>query len=61
MKANLCDVRIESDYGYGYLDGTEERKEEFIEHFTALNSTCFVRSKTDVKSPKTVQNGMFIF
>ena len=27
----------------------EERKEEFLEQFTALNSTCFVRSKTSVK------------
>lgn len=42
---NLSEERIDSDskYGYGFLEGTEERKEEFLEQFTALNSTCFVR------------------
>ena len=33
----------------GFLEGAEERKEEFLEQFTALNSTCFVRSKSSVK------------
>lgn len=41
--------QIDSDNGYVFLEGTEERKEEFIEQFTALNSTCFVHSKTSVK------------
>ena len=27
----------------------EERSEEFLDQFTSLNSTCFVRSKTSVK------------
>ena len=49
LHANLCEVRVDSDYGYGFLDGTEERKEDLIEQFTTLNSTCFVRSTTEVK------------
>ena len=54
IQTNLCEVRVDSDYGYGFLDGTEQRKEEFIEQFTTLNSTCFVRSTTDAK--KEVRN-----
>ena len=49
LRENLSDLRIDSDNEYGILEGTEERREEFIEQFTALNSTCFVRSKTSVK------------
>ena len=49
LRENLSDLRIDSENGYGFLEGTEERKEEFIEQFTALNSMCFVRSKTSVK------------
>ena len=60
IQTNLCEVRFDSDYGYGFLDGTEERKEEFIEQFTTLNSTCFVRSTTDAKerSGKSSKNGI---
>ena len=65
---NLSDLRIDSDDAYGFLEGTEEGKEEFIEQFTALNSTCFVQSKTPIKgtdpeggkesgSPNTSENG----
>jgi len=49
IQTNLCEVRFDSEYGHGFLDGTEERKEELIEQFTTLNSTCFVRSTTDAK------------
>ena len=28
LHANLCEVRVDSDYGYEFLDGTEERKED---------------------------------
>lgn len=60
IQTNLCEVRVDGDYGYGFLDGTEERKEEFIEQFTTLNSTCFVRSTTDAKerSEKSSKNGI---
>ncbi len=63
LQTNLCEVRIDGEYGYGFLDGTEDRKDEFIEQFTALNSTCFVRSTTDVKergkerAQKSYENG----
>ena len=62
LHANLCEVRVDSDYGYGFLDGTEERKEDLIEQFTTLNSTCFVRSTTEVKerSRRSSENGIFI-
>ncbi|XP_068752869.1 uncharacterized protein [Montipora capricornis] len=48
---NLSEASIDSasKYGYGFLEAMEERNEEFLEQFTALNSTCFVRSKTSVK------------
>ena len=61
LHANLCEVRVDSDYGYGFLDGTEERKEDLIEQFTTLNSTCFVRSTTEVKerSRRSSENGIF--
>ena len=45
--SSLLNLRTDSDNGYSFLEGAEERKEEFIEQFTALNSTCFVRSKLD--------------
>ena len=63
IQTNLCEVRVASDYGCGFLDGTEERKEEFIEQFMALNSTCFVRSTTDAKerSEKSSKNGILNF
>ena len=54
LQENLSEVRFDNDHGYGFLEGSEERKEEFLEQFTALNSTCFVRSKTD---PKTEAKG----
>ena len=59
IQTNLREVHFDNDHGYGFLDGTEEQKEELIEKFTALNSTCFVRSRTDVKetSHKTSENG----
>lgn len=62
LRANHSEVRVDRDYGYKPLDGTEERKEDFIEQFTTVNSTCFVRSTTDVKdrSRKSSENG-FIF
>ena len=61
LHANLCEVRVDRDYGYGFLDGTEERKEDLIEQFTTLNSTCFVRSTTEVKerSRRSSENGIF--
>ena len=61
LHANLCEVRVDSDYGYEFLDGTEERKEDLIEQFTTLNSTCLVRSTTDVKerSRRSSENGIF--
>ena len=61
LYANLCEVRVDCDYGYGFLDGTEERKEDLIEQFTTLNSTCFVRSTTEVKerSRRSSENGIF--
>ena len=49
LQENLSGVRVENDNGYGFLEGTDEQKEEFLEQFTALNSTCFVRSKTEAK------------
>ena len=59
MQTSLRDVHFDNDHGYGFLDGTEEQKEEVIEKLTALNSTCFVRSRTDVKerSQNTSENG----
>ena len=38
-----------------------ERKEDLIEQFTTLNSTCFVRSTTEVKerSRRSSENGIF--
>ena len=43
LRENLLNLRIYSENGNGFLEGTEERKEEFIDQFTALNSTGFVR------------------
>ena len=59
LHANLCEIRVDSHYGF--LDGTEERKEDLIEQFTTLNSTCFVRSTTEVKerSRRSSENGIF--
>ena len=54
LQENLSEERVDNDYVYGFWEGSEERKEEFLEQFTALNSTCFVRSKTD---PKTEAKG----
>ena len=61
LHANLYEVGVDSDYGYEFLDGTEERKEDLIEQFTTLNSTCFVRSTTEVKerSRRSSENGIF--
>ena len=61
LYANLCEVRFDSDYGCRFLDETEERKEDLIEQFTTLNSTCFVRSTTEVKerSRRSSENGIF--
>ena len=61
LHANLCEACVDSAYGYGFLDGTEERKEDFIEQFTTLNSKCLVRSTTHVKerSRKSSENGIF--
>ena len=60
LHANLCEIRVDSHYGYGFLDGTEERKEDLIEQFTTLNSTCFVRSTTEVKerSQRSFENSI---
>ena len=59
IRTNLSEACIDEDFCYGFLDGTEEQKEEFIEQFSSLNSTCFVRSKTDIKgrSQKSPENG----
>ena len=61
LYANLCEERFDSDYGCRFLDETEERKEDLIEQFTTLNSTCFVRSTTEVKerSRRSSENGIF--
>ena len=63
IQTNLAEVRIDEDYGYGFLDGTEEQKEEFIEQLSSLNSTCFVCSTKDIKgrSHKSSENGMLRF
>ena len=55
------EIEFLHDYGYGFLDGTGERKEDLIEQFTTLNSTCFVRSTTKVKerSLRSSENGIF--
>ena len=59
IQTSLRDVHIDNDHSSGFLDGTEEQK-DVIEKFTALNSTCFVPSRTGVKerSQKTSENGM---
>ena len=51
FRKTFSEARIDnaSIYEYGFLEGTEERREEFLEQFTKLNFTCFVRSKTSVK------------
>ena len=61
LHANLCEACVDSAYGYGFLDGTEERKEDFIEQFTTLNSKCLVRSTTHVKerSQKIIRKRYF--
>ena len=61
LHANLCEACVDSDYGYGFLDGTVERKEDFIEQFTTLNSKCLVRSTTHVKerSQKIIRKRYF--
>ena len=30
IQTNLRDVHLDKDHGYGFLDGTEEQKEEFF-------------------------------
>ena len=30
IQTNLRDVHFDKDHGYGFLDGTEEQKEEFF-------------------------------
>ena len=59
VRTNLSEACIDEDFCYGFLDGTEEQKERFIEQFSSLNSTCFVRSETDIKgrSQKSLENG----
>ena len=63
IQTNLAEVRIDEDYGYGFLDETKKQKEEFIEQFSSLNSTCFVRSTKEIKgrSQKSSENGMLRF
>ena len=76
LHENLSEERVDNDYAYGFREGSEERKEKFLEQFTALNSKCFVRSKTDPKteakgsslhrsqgniSPEACQNSIFYF
>ena len=63
IQTNLAEVRINEDYGYGFLDGTKKQKEEVIEQFSSLNSSCFVRPTKEIKgrSQNSSENGMLRF
>jgi len=49
IESHLCEVHVEDGYCYGFLEGTEQQKESFLEQFTLLSSTQFVRSRADIK------------
>ena len=46
---HLREVRVQDESCYGFMEGTEEQKEDFLEQFCLLNSTKFVRSRAEVK------------